>query len=220
MPRATDAAGQPADRDVEIASLLRLGDPEGLRRMLVDHGGRVAALLRTEFRNVLDLHEIEDALSQATVRVWRAGGRYDPQRGSLGAWLYVIARNCARHAIEAKQRHAGLTLIDDLDSLAAADHSPAAEAERGERRVVTEDQFKHDVRLCIDALPPLQRAVLRADFAVGGKAPTEALAEQLSTSPNSIYVSRNSGRKALRRAMQRLGHLFGCSGDGPMAGSA
>lgn len=200
------AASQPPDRDLETTRLLQRGDAEGLRRLLVDHGGKVLGLLRKEFTKVLDLQEIDDAVSQASVRAWRSSNRYDPERGTLGAWLYVIARNCARRMLEAKRRHVTLTLLDDLDSTAS---SIAAAPEAGEREPdVPRDRFLQDVKQCIDALPPQQRAVLLADLAAGGSAPTDLLAETLKTTRNSVYVSRNNGRKALRAAMKELGHTF------------
>lgn len=208
-PRILPAASQPPDRDLETSRLLQRGDAEGLRRLLVDHGGKVSGLLRKEFTKVLDLQEIDDAVSQASVRAWRSSNRYDPERGTLGAWLYVIARNCARRMLEAKRRHVTLTFLDDLDSTVSS-VTAAAEAAEREQDVpeLPQDRFLLDVRLCIDALPPQQRAVLLADLAAGGSAPTDLLAETLKTTRNSVYVSRNSGRKALRAAMKELGHTF------------
>jgi len=199
------ASSQRLDRDAETERLLMRGDSEGIRRLLVDHGGRVSALLRKEFVKVLDLQEIDDAVSQASVRAWRSSSRYDPQRGTLGAWLYVIARNCARRMIEAKKRHAALSFVDDLDSSAGAWMPGMLPDDKGDG---PKDKFLQDVMSCIDELAPQQKAVLLADLAAGGAAATDALAEQLKTSRNSIYVSRNNGRKALRAAMLDRGHTF------------
>lgn len=200
------------ERDPETARLLMSGDPEGVSRLLADHSSKVIGLLRKEFTKVLDLQEIEDVVSQASMRVWRAGGRYDPQRGTLSAWLYVIARNCARRMIEAKRRHATVAFVDNLDSASAAvaTSAPPAfdEAAAREAESAPKDKFLHDVQACIQELAPQQRAVLLADLAAGGTASTAELAEQLDTSRNSIYVSRNNGRKALRAAMLKLGHTF------------
>lgn len=206
-PCILPAASQPPDRDLETARLLMRGDEEGLRRLLVDHGGKVIALLRKEFTKVLDLQEIDDVVSQASVRAWRSGSTFDPDRGKLGAWFYVIARNCARRAIEAKRRHAGVAYVDNLDSTAAS-VATAVDPVASDREAAPQDGFLQDVQACIDGLPPQQRAVLLADFAAGGTAPTDVLAEQLQTSRNSVYVSRTNGRKALRAAMQKCGHSF------------
>jgi RNA polymerase sigma factor (sigma-70 family) len=204
LPKIIPSAGQRPDRDPETIRLLRLGDPEALRRILVDHAGRVLNLLRKEFRNVLDHQEIEDALSRATLRVWRSGKTYDPSRGTLAAWLYVIARNCARTIFDVKRRDAALSFVEDLDSTATS----VADPDEGDEPREKSDGFAADVRDCIESLAPQQRAVLLADLAAGGSADTEVLADQLGTSRNSIYVSRNNGRKALRAALLARGHAL------------
>ena len=91
----------PADQghDAITARLLAAGDPDGLRRLLVDHGGRVRGALQRAFADALDASSIDEALSQASQRAWRAGARFDPARGSLRAWFYVIALNCARRLL-------------------------------------------------------------------------------------------------------------------------
>jgi RNA polymerase sigma factor (sigma-70 family) len=204
FPKIIPTAGQRPDRDPETIRLLRLEDPEALRRILVDHAGKVLALLRKEFHHVLDQQEIEDALSRATLRVWRAGKTYDPSRGTLAAWLYVIARNCALTVLDTKRRHSCLSFVEDMDSQAAS-VTTAATAEMDDPQEEP-NAFAADVRDCIESLAPQQRAVLLADLAAGGTADTEVLADQLKTTRNSIYVSRNNGRKALRKALLNRGH--------------
>lgn len=68
-----------------------------------------------------------------------------------------------------------------------------------------EQNFEADLRACLDDLAPLQRAVLTADLAAGGAVPARLLADQLKTTPNSVYVSRTLGRKALHAALQTRG---------------
>ena len=194
------------DRDAVTARLLADGSSEGLRRLLVDHGGRVHTLLSKDFESVLDETEIEDAVSQANIRVWRSGKQIDLSRGSLRAWYYVVARNCALRLLECKRRRGALRFVDDLDAMTTGNGQVVAsdsEAEATRRR-----QVARDLHRCIDALPSLQRAVILADLAAGGVATTEQLVRDLDTTPNSIYVSRTNGRKALRTAMIRLGHVF------------
>jgi len=184
------------ERDRETARLLWARDPEGLRRLIGDHAGRIRNALRKEFGKMLDPLELDEALNQASFRAFHAGGRYDAARAPLPAWFHVVARNCARRILDCKRSRAMLTLIEDLASAPSA--TPAADdgAELARRQA-----FADEVHRCIDLLPPQQRSVILADLAAGGTADTEGLARDLATTRNSIYVSRTNGRKALRMAI-------------------
>lgn len=196
-------ANPPPDRDAVTARLLAADDPEGLRRLLVDHGGRVRRVLQKEFENVLDASEIDDAVSQASLRVWRRGRAYDAGRGTLRAWFCVIARNCATRILTTKRSHSALSFVADLDSRPQLqDTTQDAESQARQR-------FLDDLYRCIDGLPALQRSVVLADLAAGGTAATEDLIDELKTTANSIYVSRTNARKTLRAALIARGHVFG-----------
>ena len=176
----------PADpeRDAETARLLAALDPEGLRRLLLDHGGKVLWTLRMDFKTVLDASEIDDALSQASERIWRFGGRFDLTRGTLRAWFYVITRNCALRILEAKRHPDAPQLVDDIESLMRSSKS-VPEAARSPKS----KRFARALHRCIAALPAQQRAIILADLAAGGRADTNHLVQQLKTSPNTIYVA-------------------------------
>ena len=73
----------------------------------------------------------------------------------------------------------------------------------------TDDPFVVDVRACMKELTQQQRTILLADLAAGGMAPAWRLAEEMHTSRNTIYVARNAGRKAIRAALLRRGHVLG-----------
>ncbi|MBP8299519.1 MAG: sigma-70 family RNA polymerase sigma factor [Planctomycetes bacterium] len=188
------------DRDALTVELLRAGDPEGLQRLLQDHGALVKCRLIKDFGKVLDGSEIEEAMSVMTVSIWHAAARFDSQKGTLRAWALVIARNCALRLLEVRRRTI-LRSESDLDLLAAKStqrHPPTAERLR----------LLADLQTCIAQLPRLQQAVLRADLEAGTAMPAGELAARLGTTPNSIYVSRLKGRQGLRIAMQAMGHSF------------
>ena len=45
----------------------------------------------------------EDVSQEVFVRAWRAGGNYDPRRGSALTWLLTITRNAAIDAVRARR---------------------------------------------------------------------------------------------------------------------
>lgn len=69
-----------------------------------------------------------------------------------------------------------------------------------------DDKRLKDLEEVIEALPPLQRAIIRADIAADGTADNGRLAELHATSKNSVYVSRNKAHEAIRKGMQQRGH--------------
>ncbi len=187
-------------RDEVTVERLRAGDPEGLKRLLADHGGLIRSLLRKDFGKVLDDSELDEAMAAMLVKVWKSAPRFDATKGRLPAWAYVIARNSALRLL-AGRRKSAVHPVADLDDVAPANSGPAAPDAERERLIA-------DVHRCIDQLPLLQREILRADLEVSGSAPAMPLARQLGTSTNSIYVSRVKGRKKLFEALQALGHTL------------
>src|SRR5947207_2225451 len=137
-------------QDRRIARLLMAGEPEGLRRLFVLHGGRVREVVRFEFPG-LDCALLDDVMSLAALRIWRARHRFTWKHGSLRAWLLVIARRCALRHLAAQDRER-VSFTADLDGLPA----PAHEIDP---MIVTVVQ---DVRRCIGRLPKQQRVVLLA----------------------------------------------------------
>jgi DNA-directed RNA polymerase specialized sigma24 family protein len=183
-------------QDRVTASLLTAGDPEGLRRLLFCHGGRVREALRFEFPS-LDEALVDDVMSLASLRVWRSRHRYESERGSLRAWLLVIARHCAiRHLAERNRE--GLTFTANLDGVPAPAHAVNTALA----------QMINDVRQCISQLPKQQRAVLFADLAAGGLADCKDLAQELGTTKRSVWVSRANGLRQLRTTLQKLNYPF------------
>jgi RNA polymerase sigma factor (sigma-70 family) len=189
-------------RDAETVRLLQAGDPAGLRRLVEHHAGRVLGLLRAEFRRVLAEPDLDDALAIAVQRAWRQVAAFDADRGTLRAWFHVIARSSALRILQRARRDVSLPLPEAVAAAAEV------EEERDSSKEAVRGRFLADLASCLRALRPLQRAVVEADLAAGGTANSAELAEQLATSRNAVYVSRSTGRKALRQALVGLGYRF------------
>lgn len=193
MPRCE----HPADNgDAETARLLSSKDGTGLRRLLRACGSNVQARLRRAFGTHLGEDEIEGAMNTATYRVWRRADHYDPTKGTLRAWFFVIAANACRELLRAKKRHGWETRSAAIDHVA-------------EPTVVLPNApppaYLDVLRECIGLLPPLQRSIIEADLQNGDVANASELAEALRTTTNTIYVARSRARKALRSELEARG---------------
>jgi len=186
------------DRDAITLAQLAGGNPEGLQRLLQDHGGLLRSRLRKDFGKALDDSEIDEAMSTMVVKVWHTARRFDASKGTLRAWASVIAHNSARGILETRRR-GFMHPEPDLDRFTRSGPAPLPASAR--------QKLLADLHRCLNLLPPLQRAVLQADLEAGCSAPAQPLAKRFATTTNSIYVSRQKGRKAMRKALQALGHL-------------
>lgn len=187
------------ERDAITLAQLAGGNPDGLQRLLQDHGALLRSRLRKDFGNTLDDSEIDEVMSAMVFKVWNMAGRFDASKGSLRAWASVITHNTARRFLETRRR-IFMRPESDLDRFPSS--GPISGPISARQRLLA------DLHRCLRELPPLQGAVLQADLAAGGSAPAEPLAKRFATTANSIYVSRQKGRKALRKAMQAIGHLL------------
>ena len=75
--------------DRALLELLDRDQNAGMEALL----GRYAPLLRYVVGGVLrDKQDAEDCYSEVTLLLWRRLADYDPERGSLTAWLTAVAQ--------------------------------------------------------------------------------------------------------------------------------
>lgn len=194
--------------DLEIAVQMMDRSEEGLRRLLVKYGPKVKGSLKKRFRDVLAEPELDEALNVAALNAWQHADQYDLGKGTLGSWFLRIARNAALDILRGESRHWRRRL----------EYDPASEPEVHE---VLEDppqpdsqdeKVIADLHEIVDGLPGLQRAITKADLAVGGTADSQRLAGLHGTSVGSIYVSRIKARETIRRTLISRGHFRSARG--------
>jgi len=179
--------------DRAIIRRLGAGHPHGLRSLLLDYGGRVLEALRVEFP-ALDEDLLDDAMSLASLRAWRSRHRFDPDLGTLRAWLLTIARRCTMRLL-ARRRRDRIVFVANLDLLAEVEAQPAS------RRDVT-----RDVRRCVDNLPWRQREVIQACLVAGGAVASKVLAAEMGVADHTIRTARSRAMKQLKADLSRLGY--------------
>lgn len=195
MSAPTEGA-PPAPTDEEILRLLlhpeRECNEEGVQQLLATHGGRVAALLSRRYRGMLSEDDVWGCVNEAAFKCWRLIARFDPSAGTLGGWLYNATQRVAIDTLRGLHGRPGPLTAEPAD---------ATEAEPSD---VTQERVALLAR-AVEDLPELQRAIVRADLAAGGRADDAFLAGQRNTSVNSIRVSRSKAVENLRKWFEEYG---------------
>lgn len=181
--------------DAELGRLLPLPDGSGLRRLLREHGSTVERGLQLRFGKMLTDNEIEEVMSVAIYRAWRSAHGYEPAKGGVGEWFFVIAKRAVAEVMRRRQRGDHVVTDAELDRL------PEPE------RLIPRPQpsFLEALRECVASLPGKQRRIIEADLRCGDVADASELAAELATSKESIYVLRCVARKTLRKALVARG---------------
>ena len=142
--------------DARLADRIRGGDQAALGE-LYDRYASVA--LATALRVVADREEAEDLVHDAFVAVWRKIDRFDPERGSLRAWLMTVVRNRAIDRVRARRPRMDL---DDADerALLRTGPNPTWEAALGATSA-------SDLRAAMASLPDDQRRAVELAYFEG-----------------------------------------------------
>lgn len=127
----------------QLGRRLAASDPSALEQAFTLWGGMVVALARRWGDSTV----AEDVAQEVFVTAWRQRATYDPDRGSLSAWLVGITRNLARRSL----RTTGREQPHDMTGSAMTDEDvPPRDGQVVERLVLGAamdrlSQAQHDV---------------------------------------------------------------------------
>ncbi|MFN3591792.1 MAG: sigma-70 family RNA polymerase sigma factor [Thermaurantiacus sp.] len=177
-----------AEPEALLAARVAAGDAEAFRLLARGLAGPGLALAT---RVLGDRALAEDAVQEALARLWREARRYDPARGSFGAWWRRVLMNCA---LDGRRR---LRPVVPLEAAAhVADPAPGPEAN------AANGALARRLEQALAALPPRQRAAL-AMFHGEGHSMAE-IAAVLETTEKAVEGLLGRARADLRN---RLGDL-------------
>jgi RNA polymerase sigma-70 factor (ECF subfamily) len=170
--------------DKELATRVRAGDQEAMGALYDRYSQLVYAVA---LRVLADTAAAEDVLQEVFMQLWRNPARFDASRGSLGAWLAVIARNRAIDALR-KRRHES----DIEDIIISVEPDLASEADRS--------RAAKSVRGALNGMHPAQRLALEMAF-FEGLTHTE-IAAKTGDPLGTIKTRIRAGLLALRKALK------------------
>ena len=137
-----------------------------------------------------DRHDAEDVVQTALTRLWTMAARYDPARGSVGAWFRRVLVNLCldrRRSIRLVRSRVTTTLDDAYDIAdPAPDPARAAETHAQARRIDA----------AMTRLNPRQRAAIALFHGEG--ATMAEVAAALDTTPKAVEGLLTRARMELR----------------------
>ena len=170
--------------DKELVSRVRAGDQNAMGALYDRYSPLVYAV---GLRVLADSAAAEDVLQEVFMQLWRNPARFDASRGSLGAWLAVIARNRAIDALR-KRRYES----DIEDTVVSVEPDLASEADRS--------RAAKSVRDVLNGMHPAQRQALEMAF-FEGLTHTE-IAAKIGEPLGTIKTRIRAGLLALRKALK------------------
>jgi RNA polymerase sigma-70 factor (ECF subfamily) len=151
MSSASSLKDQSQVTDSTLMSQIRAGDEDALGAL---HDRYAQVVYSVALRVLGETTQAEDILQEIFLQLWRNPQTFDSSRGSLGAWLAVIARH---RAIDHLRRRRPETDIEDV--VVAVDSKLEQTADRN---IAIEK-----VRSAVERLPVEQRTPLEMAFFQG-----------------------------------------------------
>ena len=177
------------DADARIVARLAAGDMDAAAELYDRYAGQVFGLARRILRNDRDAEEVvQDVFSQA----WRTASAFESARGSVGAWLLMIARSRSIDRLRARQSRPDTLAEPYADSLRAPGLLPSDQ--------VLSDEQANRVREALVALPGPQRQALELAYYEGltQSEIAEKLTEPLGTVKTRMRTALATLRERLR----------------------
>ena len=129
----------------------------------------------------------EDVMQEVLLQVWRQPGGFIAQRGSLGSWLAVVARNRSIDVIRRRSR------LEPLDNVVVAEPKNFG-------RTVEDNHLMTQVRAVVRNLPDDQQASLQMAY-FDGLSHTE-ISSRTGTPLGTVKTRIRTALLSLRKALE------------------
>jgi RNA polymerase sigma-70 factor (ECF subfamily) len=172
----------------DLATLLKavaLGDEAAFTRLYDQVAPRVFGLAKRVLR---DSAQAEEVAQEALVEVWRTAPRFDAEKGSAAAWIFMIAHRRAVDRVRAEQASA------ERSRRVAASSVETPYDEVADKATTRLEQ--QQVRRCLSSLTDLQRQAITLAY-YGGHTYQE-VAQLLDTGLPTVKTRMRDGLIRLR----------------------
>jgi RNA polymerase sigma-70 factor (ECF subfamily) len=169
------------------AELLAASDPEAFRELYDRYAGPVHGFF---LRRTGDHEAALDLTAETFAEAWRSRHRFEDRRdGSIGPWLFGIARNVLTHSARDRRlrREASAALQLQVSSTVVPDESWL-------------DGLDADVEAALAALPASQRRAV--ELRVMADRSYHEVADALACTPTAARIRVSRGLTTLRTSLQ------------------
>jgi RNA polymerase sigma-70 factor, ECF subfamily len=184
-PKGTgESARFTAAEDQPLVDRVRLKDEKAMAELFDRYGSMVYSVA---LRVLKDPPNAEDVMQEVFLKLWQNPQTFVQSRGSLPAWLLVVARN---RAVDVLRRRRNSVAVEDVVLVAAT--NVAADAER---RTMMEK-----VRFALDRLPPEQQKSMEMAFFEGLS--HSEIAAQTGDALGTVKTRIRTALMSVRKAFQ------------------
>jgi RNA polymerase sigma-70 factor, ECF subfamily len=163
QPRAVDqrtGANNDEPLDQDLVSAIAGGDQSALARLYDRYSGLVYSVA---LRVLRDTASAEEILQDIFMQLWRKASQFDAQRGSLPAWLLVMARNRAISRLRQRNPTGETSMEEGTEALAAL----PSRLDNSMDNFLIGQQMIGKVRAAMDGLPAVQHEALEMAYFEG-----------------------------------------------------
>ncbi|MGH7702101.1 MAG: sigma-70 family RNA polymerase sigma factor [Gemmatimonadales bacterium] len=181
--------------DSDLVRRMSAGD-ESAVGSLYDRYGPV--LYAVAYRIVGQRADAEEIVTEAFAQAWREAARFESSRGSVAAWLTMIARSRALDLVRARRRRDRIT---ETAARERPDEAPAMGAWRSNPgETVEETERRRHVEAALQDLSPPQRQAIELAYYEGLSQSeiAERLREPLGTVKTRVRLGMQKLRDTLR----------------------
>lgn len=173
-------------RDEELLSLLRSSPEKGFKALVSQYGGLVYAVIRRVLPQAADA---EACAADVFSEFYLGLDQYDPSKGSLKAWLCVIARH---NAVDLARKNMPAFSLDEEHDLAPEKTSPESDLE--------EREFRKAVLAEVKALNEPDREILLRKFYFGES--SKEISARLGLSVSNVDTRTSRAVEKLRKNLR------------------